>query len=475
MKSSTQKNLRKSVQSADKTSFGSENLLDHLSATRSPASEAAGLAENLVRPIVDFVWREVGPAWAPFLSEAAALTLRQNLVRRLADTGRRAALWELQMFAMTPGLGVPFSIQPTPELMHRFFQSGIESETLRLLRNYPALTHLWIGQIQRWTTFISDFLGHWTAFARERKMPRRIPFLKLDLSDPHHGNRTVIRVHNWYYKPRSGENERAWFGLLQWLNDTGWPLPFRILAIHTRPSHCWMKPTIHRSCQTRRQVGNFYRRAGAMLYLLECLQGVDIHAGNLIASGEHPMIIDCETLCHPPLPVPEEYREAEISVLRTGMLPVPMQPGGTDVSALGRREYGPHRVKLGRKHVAASPYRGQIVSGYLQMRRFLADHAQNLETALEPFRQIAWRQIHQPTAHYQAILRGSLAPALLEDGAARLRHLQAALPPSDIAEAEIGALLQADIPHLSGKAAPFRQPDAKAARLAIALIQASLS
>ena len=101
-------------------------------------------------------------------------------------------------------------------------------------------------------------------------------------------------------------------------------------------------------CQEEAERGRFYRRQGSLLALLYVLGGNDIHAENLIASGEYPVLVDLETLLQPGLPrdvsaltqaEADAAAAARSSVLAAGLLPrrVPGVAGGApvDLSGLG--------------------------------------------------------------------------------------------------------------------------------------------
>ena len=83
---------------------------------------------------------------------------------------------------------------------------------------------------------------------------------------------------------------------------------------------------------------------------MSAIGATDIHYENLIASGEHPALVDLEGLFHPVLDenVPRDESDALVfkayvsSVLRVGLLPNPARAGedagGADISALGSPE-----------------------------------------------------------------------------------------------------------------------------------------
>src|SRR5207247_8717689 len=82
-------------------------------------------------------------------------------------------------------------------------------------------------------------------------------------------------------------------------------------------------------CTSVEQVSRFYERQGGYLALLYALEATDFHFENLIASGEHPVLVDLEALFHPRTggsdpgePILElESHALEHSVLRVGLLP----------------------------------------------------------------------------------------------------------------------------------------------------------
>ncbi|MGH8002192.1 MAG: type 2 lanthipeptide synthetase LanM family protein, partial [Brasilonema sp.] len=89
----------------------------------------------------------------------------------------------------------------------------------------------------------------------------------------------------------------------------------------------------HLPCEDEAAAQRYYQRVGMLLCLLYVLQGNDCHQENLIACGEHPVLVDLETLLHPyarEVNPTEEVGGAqslaslqlfEDSVLRTGLLP----------------------------------------------------------------------------------------------------------------------------------------------------------
>ena len=194
----------------------------------------------------------------------------------------------------------------------------------------------WIqAQCEMLERLVSDRAEIEVRFGRDA---RQIVSLDLDLSDRHNG-RTVAAVTfnsglRLIYKPRDLSID-SWFVEFQArLNELGAPLPFQTLQFLTREGYGWTEFATHAHCRSEEQLQRFYRNAGALLCILHLLRATDCHFENLIACGEHPVLVDAETLFQPSLSSATET----LSVLRTGMLPRPsplLSPSGASAADLG--------------------------------------------------------------------------------------------------------------------------------------------
>lgn len=148
--------------------------------------------------------------------------------------------------------------------------------------------------------------------------------------DGHRGGRTVMLLRfedgsRLVYKPRSLAAHRHFNELVRWFNALPGTPRLRSPAVLDRGDYGWVEFAAERPCRSARQVESFYRRQGALLALLHVLDGTDLHYENLIADGEHPVLVDVETLFHPPLPAAQSddpaARALHDSVHRVGLLP----------------------------------------------------------------------------------------------------------------------------------------------------------
>jgi len=132
------------------------------------------------------------------------------------------------------------------------------------------------------------------------------------------------------YKPRSLAVEDHFQQLLAWLNDRGFTPAFQTIDLLNRDTHGWLAWVEAAGCASNAAVERFYQRQGAYLALLYALEATDFHLGNVIAAGEHPMLIDLEALFHPRAADPD-WPALDLaldsltydSVLGVGLLPEP--------------------------------------------------------------------------------------------------------------------------------------------------------
>ncbi len=305
--------------------------------------------------------------------------------------------------------------------------------------------------------------------------PGKLTGLSFGMGDTHRGGRTVAVLSfnsvnsgspgfKLVYKPRSLAVERHFQELLGWLNERGEHPPFRLTNVVDRGEYGWVEFITAAGCDSPDEVKRFYRRQGAYLALLYGLEATDFHAENLIAAGEHPILIDLESLFHarekfekmPEMTAVSAANDAVgNSVLRIGLLPVRIwgndKVDGIDLSGLGRAEgqlspnpspywenAGTDEMKLERKRMpihasqnrpvfegrtlCALDYAEDILDGFTGMYRLLLRHRDELiRGPLAEFGDDETRCILRPTMIYGWMLGESLHPDLQRDAMDRDR------------------------------------------------------
>ena len=332
---------------------------------------------------------------------------------------------------------------------------GSQLELGDILKEFRGLARIWDAQIKGWSRFVVLFAQHATEFQGYRERQRgAIVELESDLSDLHDG-RSVTRVRFrkdgvWYYKPRNGCREAAWSHFLSAINAAGFRPHFFLPEVHPRMLHCWMRHVPHRKNRSGAGQRRLHFRVGALLYVAHCFRAVDLHAENFVLHGEHPVLIDCETLFHPETKLPEFAFVGEDDLGRTGMI------GDSKNHVLINSEI------LDFDDVAARERRDELARGFRSMHGFLHHHAKKrpLQRAIERMRTERTRLILRPTILYSRLLEGALSPDCLRRplGPARALHarLNDGLLPLSVVRREVRQLLRGDIPFFNGSASARR-------------------
>jgi len=364
----------------------------------------------------------------------------------------------------------------TPQERYRQF-----FEQLREPENIFAFLDEYVVLARQITTYLSDWLdsslefldrlcADWdviqSTFSPD-EATGKLTQLDSGLGDLHGGGRTVAIAHfdsglRVVYKPRPQSIALHFQQLLAWLNAHDLPHPFRVLKVFDGGSYGWMEFVDAETCETFDEVTRFYQRQGGYLALLYVLAGTDVHAENLIAAGEHPVLIDVETLFHPALPdasISEWDRPVldvlYTSVLRSLLLPLRMyaddQQGGIDISGLGAKngQFTPmpvpswegagtdemhlahkptlipdasNRPTLNGQELDLADYLAPIVAGFETVYRLLIQHKDEfLSGPLAAFADDVVRVVLRPTRTYAFIQNEGYHPNLLRDALTRDR------------------------------------------------------
>jgi type 2 lantibiotic biosynthesis protein LanM len=400
------------------------------------------------------------------------------------------------------------------ERFGRFVESFRNHERrVQLLTEYPVLARLAAIRLDDWVGTSCEFLEHlvrdWEALVETFDIDPDAFLAGVSLrGDRHRGCRAVIVADftdgtSVVYKPRSIAVELHFQELLGWINEKGLRVPFRQLNLLNRGSYGWVEFVETQPCQTHSEVQRFYRRHGGYLALLHSLAAVDFHSENVIAEGEHPILVDLEALFHHFTrhellaelgPAEREVEEqASCSVLRIGLLPTPMFAqdggGGVDISGLGARPgqrlpvafsqiedegtdemryvvedgetpEGLNRPALSGRDLRLDDFVDEIEDGFDEVYRLLVFHRADLlrkEGPIYAFAKDSVRCILRSTLSYVLLLDSSYHPHFLRDAVDREERWDRMLsgPPTGrissraalkIVQAERADLWRGDVP-----------------------------
>lgn len=153
--------------------------------------------------------------------------------------------------------------------------------------------------------------------------------IELFIGDPHKVCQSVARVvfnsHQIIYKPRTSRNEIEFNHLVEFFNETRFPLYVRAPKTIDRSSYSWMEFIPNTPVSDSKGVDLYFYRMGGALALFYLLGTQDIISDNVIAHGDTPNFIDLECLTSKRIETSKDqqavikYLEGIISV---GMLPM---------------------------------------------------------------------------------------------------------------------------------------------------------
>lgn len=341
------------------------------------------------------------------------------------------------------------------------------------LSEYKALARIWNAQLTGWCKFVTDFLTQAATFLHNHDCEQGLDTLvdlRTGLSDPHRGGRSVTRVRfrnagDWFYKPRSGRREAAWSQLLDALNSVGFDPPFFIPEVRPGSGHCWMRAISHVECRGDDGRRRFYYRTGSILYLAHILRAVDLHAANFVIHGEHPVLIDSETLFHPETDVPPAARINERSLARTGMLSPYDSANGNPFIDLRRERLA--TIQTSARACPQGRDSDEVLNGFEAMHEFLhqAGKHRHIKSAFGRLRWSGTRCLLRPTHLYYHLIQEALTPLRLRSMTDLYRflrfRLEDGLCKTSIVRKEIRQLLSGDIPTFNVRPAFARYPLSK--------------
>ncbi|MFB2934491.1 type 2 lanthipeptide synthetase LanM family protein [Aerosakkonemataceae cyanobacterium BLCC-F154] len=464
------------------------------------------------------------------LSTSAYFTLERNLLNQLLNLSGKTLEYE---FARSRPLGqnlLNLLRQSTGDRAQikaqydAFVQKILQDGLVTFFQNYPVLGRLMATSVDFWVEATAKFFRRLQTNLNEIQQvfqPEqtssselgKVIKIKPALSDPHNSGDTVIALNfesglQLVYKPKGLGAEVAYNQFLEWCNHQGIILKFKVVKVCDYQTHGWVEYVEHLPCKDEAAAKRFYQRSGMLLCLLYALRVVDCHRENLIANGEHLVLIDMESIMHQevnPLADLQSETEAEItvnshfadSVLRTGLLPRwefgKNKRLAYDTSALGSVDAQitpppeaqgdtkdlqfsiPSNVPV-LKNFPLSPndYLAEIITGFEQMYRFLMKKREILlasDTPLLLMKDRRVRFIFRATRIYWTILQKTFAPQFLRNGCDRsieLDILARAFLVSDrkpkawsIFQAELKAMEQMDIPYFAAS------PDSEALTIGV--------
>ncbi|HET7584246.1 MAG TPA: type 2 lanthipeptide synthetase LanM [Gemmatimonadaceae bacterium] len=410
-------------------------------------------------------------AWRREIADTAMAQLEHALLRQLSEL---AVPTLYAGFAACGGgrgpLHPPESGASPRRIYTAFVQSILDGGYDTLCTQSAALMRLLATRTAFWVDATADLLRHLSAdraaishaFAPNEELGP-VAAIDPDLSDSHAGGRMVAVLHfasglSLVYKPRPLGPERCCAALVEWANARGARPALRTLRVLDRGTYGWMEYGAAAPDADPASVTRYARRAGMLACAMYLVGATDLHSGNVLAAGEHPLLVDLEMVMQPTLEFEGigddsalgSWRQLRDSVLATNLFPLlhrdasgatysdggfisPQLPHGarttrweavnTDAMALIARRASRATPPLNAPPDVTAPTAcAALIRGFRHMYGVFVRHRDELLHArgpLAPFRSLRVRLILRPTSVYGAALRRALRPASLASGADR--------------------------------------------------------
>lgn len=421
------------------------------------------------------------PAHYDLFSPAAHSSIQRSLLKRLSQICQQTLYLEFSILRskklsrLSLALGNDDNQDKHNPLYLAFIHSLFAGGFGPFFTEYTVLARLATTAMHYWVEanaeLIQRLAADLPAIRAEFALPDELGVvsgIKSSLSDPHNDGRSVSILtfgnedFKLVYKPKNVGMDAAFSNLLMWVNERGASLELKALKIIDREQYGWVEFVETAPCQDEEAARRYYERIGMLLCLLYLFEGTDCHNENIIAAGEHPVLIDMETLLHPRIaPTSNEqatngaqnlaHQQYLNSVLRTALLPswaFGQSKQGYDISGLGamagqiipyqainwlnvntdhmkvkrvqlRSEMKPATPFVNDQATSADDYLENIVAGFQNMYHIMMQHQKTLLDAEYPltyFRQKKGRFVLRHTLNYFMLLEKLLQPQYMRSG-----------------------------------------------------------
>lgn len=234
------------------------------------------------------------------------------LVERLSDLCVRPLYVEFKAFVKAHDEDLAYADpdefdDPPREHYESFVEAMLDGGFRELCLEYPVLARQLARCLEFWVDAVAETARR---VENDRSILRdefgvrgAVTSLTPLADDVHARGRFPVRVSfetgDVVYKPRSVEAGRSFYAVLDRLDDHLSTPRIRKPGFVSRDGYGWMEPVPYEDLSDADAARRYYLRAGAVLCLAYVLGVTDCQADNVIARGEHPTLVDGETLLHP--------------------------------------------------------------------------------------------------------------------------------------------------------------------------------
>jgi len=271
-------------------------------------------------------------------------TAMQGLVSALVPISAKVLVQEVKRMNAKSELGSG----EKSEQFKLYEEKILSSQAYRqeMFQQYPVLFEKLSMKTKMLLEFYKEIIENVLSIWEELHVNATLDRIILGQGDTHNHGKSVVKLlfsdqSIYIYKPRELTIDVAFNALLKKYNlwvDAGKELKTFHVISKNDFGIAEMVPYNNQVDQEAKK--RYYFRCGELLAILYSLNASDMHCENLIASGEYPVIIDCETVISPftSKNIEElQLLEKTESLKRTGLLPlyIGSNPDKVEIGGIG--------------------------------------------------------------------------------------------------------------------------------------------
>ena len=282
------------------------------------------------------------------------------------------------------------------------------------------------------------------------------------LGDTHDGKAVYMHEYDGrqiIHKPRSADVELAFRAFLLHLEEKGFLyIPGYVnIAVSDHASH-EVEIVEQTPARNSSQAEMYYRRCGALLFLAYIFSSSDLHAENIVACEDRPVIVDYETLLQGSLQRKTAFYQRSLAstVLSTHLLPNWTREAGRDIDQGGFTGKAKNVLYLNNQPTFLYEYEKEFTEGFHYAYSFALKNSVLFKSAVKVFIGCSFRRLLRPTRVYTALSRMTKELSREERKAVITKLLARAferdIDPNQIKrtkrvlEAEVSAVVKGEIP-----------------------------
>lgn len=290
------------------------------------------------------------PAVDPQARESLADQLAHAFHERVAHLALRTVITDFHTFRES--LGLPPDPQSQRAIQAYRMHLADPDHRAALLDHHPVLGQLVARIAAEQTSFVREILQAFEddadilCSAGVLRGTERVTGLELGLGDTHRHGRAVAVVHTHsghplVYKPRSLALDCAMRALWAVLDpglrhSIAGCVPLSV----DRGDYGWQDFIAQEPAMTPDACARYFYRFGALIAVAGVWGATDLHHENVVTHGEHPVVIDLETMLQPEIPMPNAVdlhtqRVLASTAIGTQLLPLRDEDSVMDVMLSG--------------------------------------------------------------------------------------------------------------------------------------------